>query len=204
MEARPPRHAAADLDTLDHGAADERARRLTGAIRSGDHAALEEFYREWRGWCESVARDLSALAGEEPMDIVHDAMIRVARTSQPVRSDAALRAWLRRVIVSAALDRARARRRREARDRGTRGPSRSDGPGDGLEAGEACLRLERELSALPMPDHALLRLRAVTDLSHARLAALLRTTEGSIHARLRRLHRALRERIEPGEGDSGD
>ena len=99
------------------GRADERTRRVTSAIARGGMAAFDEFYAEWFDFAYETARHVTGRDEAMCLDIVQEAMLRVARTIRPMRTEDDVRRWLVRVVHTTALDELRRERRRRGRER---------------------------------------------------------------------------------------
>lgn len=170
---------------------DLRARRLSAGLARGDHACLDEFYREW--YDRGLALLAAATRRDEAfrLDALHDAMLRIVRSARPVESDAALAAWTARVIYSAALDRLRADRRRADRERRRRPPAATISPpatADDRDIAE----LRANLARLDTQDHALLLARVVRGLTLAQAGRAAGVSQGAAHGRVRRALARLR------------
>jgi len=91
---------------------DEVINRQTQGVAAGRRDAFADFYcahfdRMYRQARHATGRDESFC-----LDVVQDAMLRVIRSLRvPFGSERALHAWLRRVVVSCAIDRLRAEQR---------------------------------------------------------------------------------------------
>jgi len=95
---------------------DTSARRLSAALVRGDTAALGRLYDSRFDWMLAMLMHATRRDESFALDCAQDAWIRVARSPVECAGTAALDAWLRRVALSAALDRLRsdaARRLRE-------------------------------------------------------------------------------------------
>jgi len=147
-DASPPRdtHAPADADDL-------AVRRCTRAIARGDEAALGALYTAQFDRVVRLAALLTRRDESFCLDIAQDVFIRVARSIKPLRSVAALDAWLAAAARSAVIDRLRAESRRQKRERAHAARSTTPHPPEDLE----WVRLR--LRELPPADLALLRTR---------------------------------------------
>jgi len=178
---------------------DAEALRLSRAIAHHEEAAIAEFYGKWFDWSLAFARSFTRRDESFCLDVVQDAMMRVIRCMPVIQSHAGMKAWLRRVVASAALDVLRAEHRRCERER-LAVVTRSDAAGTATAPDDAAQRLERiawitaELAGISTEDHEAVRRRIVGGESVGTLAAASQRTEGSIQGRLTRLLSRLRIR----------
>lgn len=106
--AEPTAHAAPTADGTEA---------LTRAIARGDTGAFGLLYERWFDRAYAAARRLTGRDEAFCLDVVQEAMLKAARRIPTLASEAALSAWLCRVVHRAALDCLRAERRRIARER---------------------------------------------------------------------------------------
>lgn len=97
------------------------------AIARGDRAAIERFYNASFTVALAVARHATGRDEAFCLDVVHDAMIRLLRGVKPTLSDEQLDVYMKRCVVTAALDRLRCERRRTRRERSLDAPAREAG-----------------------------------------------------------------------------
>ena len=151
--------------------------RLTRLISAGDREAFGVLYEAWFDRSLAIARAVTGRDESFCLDVVQNAMIRVARSMKPMDSSAVLAAWMASVVRSAAIDQLRRETRRVRRERRSAGeavPSsdrlslfdraRSEG-NDGADAGWGS-RLEwlrRELADLDTHDADLILQRFARD-----------------------------------------
>lgn len=178
---------------------DEDVRRETAAIARGDRAAFERFYRRHVDRLLADARRATGRDESFGLDLVHDVMLRVIRSMPVLDSPGRVRAWLRRALLSCAVDRLRRESRRDARERratNVRAPVGAPAPSDGdeLDAAERLAWLRAELARLPRDDARLLYLRRGLGWTLSRVGALVGLTPSAVDGRVRRLERGLRDR----------
>lgn len=163
------------------------ARRLSRGVARGDAAALAEFYGLWFDRCYAMARRLTRRDEAFCLDVVQEAMLRVVRSIRPMRTDAALSAWMARVVRSAGVDMLRKEARRRARERRAAENGGAGGSALALAAGveQGAWALEA-LAALTATDRSLIgdRIGRGRTLDEAGAAAGL--TGDAAHGRLRR------------------
>lgn len=106
--------------------------------------------------------------------------------------------WLHRIVVNAALDVLRSRRRRSARE--SRGAPVDEvlDPSSSLEARAALRELSGWLEDLPPEQRVALVLKELEGRSAAEIASLLGCSEGAVEQRLVRARAFLRERRKHG------
>ncbi|HRQ71696.1 MAG TPA: sigma-70 family RNA polymerase sigma factor [Phycisphaerales bacterium] len=183
----PPAPAALNLN--ERG---DATRDLTAAISRGEAAAFARFYEAWFDRALAAARSLTGRDESFCLDVVQDAMLRVASRMPTLPDERSLERWLARVVRSAALDQLRREKRRLLRER-SRSPATSPARPDELtELIERIDRLRITLTELPADDRALLdarfgRARTLRDAGEE--AAI---SGDAAHGRLRRIINRLR------------
>ncbi|MBK8980123.1 MAG: sigma-70 family RNA polymerase sigma factor [Planctomycetes bacterium] len=112
-------HCATSSLTVDApGFARQPTAALTRRIARGDQAAFASFYEAWFDRAVALARRVLREAGDdEALDVAQDVMVRAAMRLPPLRDEAAVTAWMARVVYTVAIDRVRQRLRRAARER---------------------------------------------------------------------------------------
>src|SRR3954471_16462602 len=93
--------------------ANEPIDKLTAGMAAGDAKAVESFYRRYFDWLYAQARRATRRDEAFCLDVVQDAVLRIVRTIRRVSTESELRAWLRLVVQTTALDRLRCERRRQ-------------------------------------------------------------------------------------------
>lgn len=181
------------------GPDDDWARRVTGGIAGGSREALASLYERRFDFLYRVARDTTRLDESFALDCVQDAMLRVARCLPRLEGVAALDAWLRRAILSAAVDRVRSERARARRERRVAGGE----PTEPLDRAHDAL--QAALVDLDADERDLLRLRFERGLTLVELARHLHLAPKAIDSRIRRLLARLRSRATAADSDvAGD
>lgn len=167
----------------------ELVRRLTGPLQAIAYRVLGD-----HGRAEEVVQDSFAkLAGEGVLE----------------RPDGEVAAWLRRVTLNAAFNRARGERR--AREHAERaGRLEPDDPSTELEtplhavlAGEERAAVRRALTELPQRQRAALVLRA-SGYRYREIAATLEIATGSVGVLLARAEQAFRKAYAPHDPSHGE
>ena len=118
------------MSSNDAPSPEERFYELLRKARAGSQEALGELFDDYRRYLTSVAREQLGRpcdGGDHASDVVQETMAHALRSFAQFHghTEAALRAWLRRIVVNAAADchRARERRHTELVD-----PTASSGP----------------------------------------------------------------------------
>lgn len=176
---------------------DAWAARVSAGVAAGSRESLASLYEAKFDLLFATARGATRRDESFALDCVQDAMIRVATGLGRLRSAASLDAWLRRVVLSAALDRLRKERSDASRAivAGTDRLERLVDPASEIEA--ELIRLDQ----LVRDDRSLLTLRFVGGLTLQQLAEHLGLAPKAVDSRLRRIVARLRgEAASTGEG----
>ncbi len=188
-----PRPAAAATGPAGDGVATAT---WTAAIAAGDERAFARFYDAWFDAALALARTVARGDDALALDVVQDVMLKVVRKLPPLSSEAAVRAWLLRAIVSAVVDRLRAeqrRRRRELRVSSERSEGRTDGPLELLVIAERQQWVQEQLARLPALDRELVLARFGDSAAVAAAARSFGLGADAAHGRLRRCLQRLRQ-----------
>ncbi|MFO0961607.1 MAG: sigma-70 family RNA polymerase sigma factor [Phycisphaerales bacterium] len=206
-------HPAAHLDCMQDScvepADDAWSERTTLALRAGGasaHAALEALHAARRGFVAEIAVAALRTRADLAPDAAQEAWLRVVRRPAHCRSRAELDAWLRRVVVSAALDllrrelrqRTRIERAAAAEIAGnhaeTSATARAASSAHTLaDDAETLARLRAQLDGLASQERLLLDLRFRAGMSIAQAAAALGIGPAAAGSRLRRALAQLRQ-----------
>lgn len=176
---------------------------LTAGVARGDEVALGRFYDLWFGRVLSTARAVTRRDESFCLDVVQDAMLRVARRMPRLPNEPAVRAWMARTVTRVAVDRLRAETRRRVREQQA-ASAEQDGRADGLATAaeqERFAWLQDALARLPERDRALLQARFGEGATLAAAGAAVGTTGHAAHGRIRRLLAALRRAAGEAFGD---
>lgn len=178
---------------------DARAAAWCRGIRAGDPAALTDFYQHWFDRSVAIVRARTGRDESFALDVVQDAMIRVARSTPKLDSDADLSRWVVRVLTTCALDRLKQESREAARRRVARNAA-SDTSVGGEMQGNDCSRpnidesmewLQRHLGELRPDQRAALSLRFWFGRSLAAIGRAISMSEDAAHGKLRTSLRSL-------------
>jgi RNA polymerase sigma factor (sigma-70 family) len=153
---------------------------------------LDEIERLYRTRYRAFVAFAAAVAGdaEEATDVVQEAFAAAVRKRRRVQGANPLEAWLWRIVLNKARDRARKGRR-------TRLVASAETPvsPNGYEADAAVRTL---LARLPERQREAIFLRYYADLDYATIAELLGISSGTVGATLSAAHASLRERLQEG------
>lgn len=183
------------------GHGDEWAVRTSRGVARGEKEALAEFYGVWFNRCYALTRQTTGRDESFCLDVVQDAMIKAAASLKPVFSEAALNAWMSRVVRSCALDRLRSENARVRRERSA-GAAGVPAAGVNDDLAARIEWLERELAAAKQIDRDLLRHRVLGGATLEQAAAASGISGPSAHGRLRRLLDSLRRAGKERFGDA--
>ena len=166
---------------------------LTHAVASGDPRAVAQLYTAKKPLVYAAVRR-AGFDEHAAMDVVQETFIKVIRGIPPISAEPALDAWLRRVALRTALDRARGERRRRDRERGR--PVLHDDAGEDRAAA-----VRAELDKLPGPSVELLQLRFQAGLTLDAIARRIGTSASAVDGRIKRALHKLR-RAQRAEEDA--
>jgi len=169
--------------------ADEAARRVTRGVARGEPGAVAEFYETWFDFALRLASRASRRDESFCLDVVQDAMIRVARSMPALDSRAAVERWLQRTVYSVVIDHVRAEQRRIAREQaaGLLINGNEDTDDDAMEW------VRKQLRSLQAEDALLVRLRFAGAMKLRAMGLALGTTSDAVRGRLRCLLTDLRD-----------
>jgi len=131
-------------------------------------------------------------------DVAQETLLRAYRKFDRLRDPARFRAWLVRIAFRLALDRLRARGRRETRETSWVYPERTQGPptAEDLAAStEFRARLERAMEELPERLRMVLLLAAMQGYTLEEVSALLGIPMGTVKSRLFFARKQLAEKL---------
>ncbi|MCC6661353.1 MAG: sigma-70 family RNA polymerase sigma factor [Phycisphaerales bacterium] len=174
-------------DSLRDGRGAGGTARLTPAVSRGDAAAMAEFYSAWFERAYGLARAITRRDESFCLDVVQEAMLRVARRMKAMGSEADVERWMARVVHTAALDLLRRESRRAARERGAHAPTAAE-----PDVAERVEWLRAQIAALPPEDAGLMRLRYWGDRTLDEAGGHEGMSGGAAHGRIRRVLSRLR------------
>lgn len=193
-----PQHSAHAVE----GVCDDAwAARVSLGVQRGERDALAEFYSAWFDRCRALASRATGRDESFCLDVVQDAMVKAAGGLRRVETAAELSAWMRRVVLSCAMDRLRDEAARERRQRVAAGLRGASAELDAATA-ERMAWLEGELSGCTAEERALLRQRIVNRATLEQAGAMIGATGTVAHGRVRRLIEALRRAGKARFGDA--
>ncbi len=182
---------------------------LVAGLQAGDEKAFETLIRTQGGRLLATARRILG-NDEEAREAVHEAFISAFRARHQFQAQSRVSTWLHRIVVNAALQKLRVRKRR-AEDAIDDLLPRFLPNGDHTErfvawtepADETVARHEtadvvrRAIEQLPESYRTVLQLRDIEGLSTEESAAALQTTANAVKIRLHRARMALRTLLAP-------
>lgn len=170
---------------------DAAAQRMTHGIVQGDSAALASLYEARFDWMLILIQRTTRRDESFALDCVQDAWLRIARSPVRCANAAALDGWLRRVALSAALDRVRSDAARRMREVTAASEIRS-----ALAAIESLQgELRAALAQCSTDDRGLLLMRYRAGMTLAQIGAACGLGAAAVDSRLRRLLISLRSTI---------
>lgn len=195
------------------GSMDPRERSIIEGMRAGDDRAFERLVRDNIGPLHAVALRLLQNQADAD-DAVQEAFLSAYRNFSSFRGDARLATWLHRIVVNAALNRLRRRKRQP--DHGAVIIDVSDllprygedgrpeelhqqwvRPADELAArAETREQVRQMIDKLPENYRTVLILRDIEELSTTETGELLQLNPGTVKVRLHRARQALRNLFE--------
>lgn len=161
---------------------------VSAGVAAGSRESLATLYSAKFDLLYATVRRATRCDESFGLDCVQDAMLRVATKLGRIESAASLDAWLRRVVLSVALDRLRGERSQFER-------VRAGGVQANPESDEIIAAIEEELvrlDGLAPDERSLLRLRFARGLTLQQLGAHLGLAPKAIDSRIRRLVARLR------------
>lgn len=188
---------------------------LVASLKAGEESAYEALIREHGGYLLTIARRVLNHE-EDAREAVQEAFVSAFRSIGRFQGESALRTWLHRIVVNAALMRLRRKRRKPERLIEDLQP-RFDGEGHRLDVGpawsmpvDAALRraelrdvIIESIAQLPEDYRTVLLLRDIEELSTREAAESLGISEGATKVRLHRARLALRELLDPHLREDG-
>ncbi len=196
----PPEHAATPAVRAPRT---DDTQTLTKAIARGDTRAFGVLYERWFDCAFATARRLTGRDEAFCLDVVQEAMLKAARRIPTLANEAALSAWLGKVVHRAALDALRAERRRRAREEHARHPAPATAPGTSAWAvsddphaqklDEQIAWLRERVAELSAQDRGLLAARFARGKTLAQAGEEAGLTGDAVHGRVRRILQRLRQ-----------
>ena len=161
-------------------------RNLSRRIASGDTEAFAAFYEAWFDRCVSETRRRTGLDEAACLDVVQDAMLRVATRMPVFETQEELERWMRRVLLNGARDRIRAEARRIRRESHVRVATAAESDRDSLA------EIDDRLRAIDKESAQLLRRRYDFGWTLEQIGRELGLRPGAVDGRIRRILKKLR------------
>lgn len=178
--------------TLDAG-------KITRAIASGDPEAFAVLYERRFDRCYAIAARSTGLCEADCLDIVQEVFLKVAKSIRPIDSEAALDAWLAKVVRSCALDHLKLERRLQRRQALAARPLETHTP---EELDDRIAALMAQMSSLDKATRELLELRYRAQWTLGRIGRAVGLKPGAVDGRIRRAEAALRAPLEEAVDDA--
>jgi RNA polymerase sigma factor (sigma-70 family) len=93
----------------------DQTEKLTRGMAAGHRDSVEAFYRQYFDYLYVQARRETGRDEAFCLDVVQEAVLRIIRNIKPVSDEPCLRAWMKLVVRTTALDQFRAEKRRNQR-----------------------------------------------------------------------------------------
>jgi RNA polymerase sigma-70 factor (ECF subfamily) len=182
---------------------------LAAAIRAGDEQAFETLIRSQGGRLLAVARRILG-NDDDAREAVQEAFISAYRAREQFQAQSKLSTWLHRIVVNAALQKLRVRKRR-AEDaiedllphfladghHLERFTAWTEPPDQTVARHETAELVRQAIDQLPETYRTVLLLRDIEGLSTEESATALQTTANAVKIRLHRARMALRTLLAP-------
>jgi RNA polymerase sigma-70 factor (ECF subfamily) len=182
---------------------------LAAGVRAGDERAFETLIRNEGGRLLSVARRI--LGNEEDArEAVQEAFVSAFRARQQFQGQSRLSTWMHRIVVNAAIQKLRTRKRRAEDalddllprflpngDHVERFVAWTEPPDETAARRETAEFVRQAIDQLPDSYRTVLLLRDIEGLSTEESANLLETTANAVKIRLHRARMALRTLLAP-------
>jgi RNA polymerase sigma-70 factor (ECF subfamily) len=155
-------------------------------------SAIGDVYEQSRGALRAVATRL--VGWHEAEDVVQDAFVNALTRHAAFRGEASPRTWVTRILINAAIDRARTIKRREWRHVPFEGIAEADGNGTPRPhpGFEDRVLLRAAMATLPRRDRQLTVLHYICGYSSVEIAHRLNMPDGTVKSRLFEVRRRLR------------
>ena len=180
-------------------------RALLRRMAGGDEAALGALYDLWSGRVHTLAFWILKDA-DDAEDVVEETFWQIWRTADRYQGGrSAGSTWIMMIARSRALDRLRARKRRDdwssspatvSRLQDGMGNAPADQPGSRLERGDQQAQLVSALHALPPEQRTALELAYFEGLSHGEIAERTAQPLGTVKTRIRLAMQKLRQALD--------
>lgn len=169
---------------------------LTAAISRGDQRAFADFYEIWFDRAYALARSITRRDESFCLDVVQDFMMKVVRAMRPLKSEAALQAWMGKALFSTAVDHLRNESRRQRKETEVADSAKEHeigGPPTQIEEQERMAWVQDKITELPIEDRRLILERFVEGKTLAAVGGELGISGDVAHGRIRRILSRWRE-----------
>jgi RNA polymerase sigma-70 factor (ECF subfamily) len=152
---------------------------LIDGCKAGNMAAYEQLYRKHGARMKSIALNLVGNAADAE-DAVQDAFLKVYRSADSFKHDAAFSTWIYRILVNACHDLMRRRQRRKPETPAAElEPALAEGGGSIVDDHPLRIMLEQCVARLHPKYRTVFLLYEVEGFKHREIAAILKIPEGT-------------------------
>jgi len=180
---------------------------LVHRARRGDHGAFEALVKKFQERVYRTAYHMTRNHGDAD-DVAQESFLRAYRGLAGFDERAEFGTWLHRIVINAALNTLRARRRRgrtEPAEVAEALPARETDPAERTEAREEAEELLAALESLSPTLRDTLIMATLEDMPYKEIAQTLGIPEGTVAWRVNQARKTLRKRLAAraldGEGD---
>lgn len=167
---------------------------MTEAVGKGNEEAFNEFYDSYFSRLYRYLLVLASGREEEVKDAMQETMIRVLRNMKPFDEEQELWNWLRRIAKTALIDKARKKKRRDARF--SLSSFVGEWPQERMEESSILLEhLSHGLEKLATEDRELIEGKYLEEKSYENLALERGLTGKAVESRLGRVRKTLKALI---------
>jgi len=163
---------------------------LTAGIARGDQSSFAEFYELWFDRAYALARSITRRDESFCLDIVQDCMMKVVRAMRPLKTEAAVQAWMAKAVFRTSVDHLRREsRRRRHEDRAARPFEALSGEAasNELEQRERLAWVKNLIAELPEQDRRLILRRFFAGMTLATVGEECGIGGDVAHGRIRRI-----------------
>lgn len=177
---------------------------LVAQAQAGDQTAFRRLIEIYQGRVYGVAFGMLR-NGDDAMDVVQDAFVKVHRSLSRFRGSAGFYTWLYRIVVNLCIDRLRKSSREqwsEFDEAMPEGDAASDLSGEDplqhLDRRRLRAMIDEALEALSPIHRAVILMREVEGLSYAEMAEAMQCSKGTIMSRLFHARRKMQQALADG------
>ena len=179
---------------------------LIKLAKSGDEKAFEQIVKLYEKAVYNSALYI-AKSREDALDISQDVFIKLWHTLPSYRGDASLKTWIATITKNCAIDYIRARNQKQTapltfgedeKESDIIDESPSSDPQKSYEQKERAKAVRKAVNSLDEPIRQTLILREFHNLSYAKIAVVLKISEGTVKSRISRGREQIKEFLKSG------